>query len=52
MMQFVRSRDEEEIEVPVLIHRRENNPVWPAYTTPNTTIFLGGNAYGIVARQD
>jgi hypothetical protein len=52
MMQFIRSRDEEEAELPLFLHRRENNPVFPAYAAADKIIFAGGNAFGLVARQD
>jgi hypothetical protein len=52
MMRFVQSRDDEETDVPILLHRREKHPVWPAVVTPKEVIFLGGNSSGVVARQD
>jgi hypothetical protein len=52
MMRFVRSRDEEEADLPVFLHRRENNPVFPVYATDDKAIFTRGNAFGLVARQD
>ncbi len=52
LMKFLQSRDEEESEIPILLFLNEAHPVWPAYTSNTSAIMFGGNAYGLVARQD
>lgn len=52
LIKFVQSRDDVEVEVPLLLFLNENHPVWPAYTSNTNSIMFGGNAYGLVARQD
>jgi hypothetical protein len=46
MMQFIRFRDEEETELPLFLHRRENKPVFPAYAAADKIIFAGGTRSG------
>lgn len=48
-MQFIRSRDEEETELPLFLHRRENKRVFPAHAAADKIIFAGGNAFGLEA---
>jgi hypothetical protein len=51
LIQFIRSRDEEEAELPLFVYRRENHPVWPAYTSNTNSIMFGSNAFGLVAQR-
>jgi len=49
---FLRSRDDEETEIPINMHFQESNAHWPAVPDPNSVIFLGGNSFGIVGQRD
>ena len=51
-MQFILSRDDEDTKIPLFLYRRDGNPVFPAYAERDKIVFAGGNAFGIVARQD
>lgn len=42
MVQFVQNRDDAEIDVPIILNRRDQNPVWPAVAERDQIIFLGG----------
>lgn len=52
LMKFIQSRDEEDAEIPLFPYVSENHPVWPAYTSDNSAIMFGRNAYGLVAQRD
>lgn len=51
MMKFVQQNDQAEVELPIILNRRDPHPVWPAVPYGNQVIFLGGSSYGLVAQQ-
>lgn len=50
MMQFIQARDEEEIDVPIMLARRDRHPMWPIVPMNNQIILLAGSSYGLIAR--
>jgi hypothetical protein len=52
LLQFVQSRDDEEIELPLLMGARENHETWPAVPVGNTSILLAGDSFGFVGNRN
>jgi hypothetical protein len=52
MFLFIQSKDQEEIELPIEVFRREGHPAWPAVPDPQGAVFLHGGSYGLIARKD
>lgn len=49
--QFLCSRDDEEVELPLYLSRWEASPVWPAQSTKRNIVLLGGNSFGLVGSR-
>jgi hypothetical protein len=49
---FLRARDDEEVEIPLDLSRRDKHPFWPATATPNNIILLGGDSFGLIGAKD
>ena len=52
MRSYLRKRDDEDAELPIEFWRRDNHPFWPVVATPKSSIMLGGDTFGLVARRD
>jgi hypothetical protein len=52
LLRFARPRDDEEIELPILMNARENLDTWPAVPIGNTSVILAGDSFGYVGSKN
>jgi hypothetical protein len=48
LLNFVQHRDEEEIELPILMRARENHQAWPAVPHGNTLMLMAADSFGFI----
>ncbi len=51
MMNYIQSRDQDEVEVPIVLGLRDPYASWPVVAYGNQFIMLGGASYGVIAQK-
>jgi hypothetical protein len=51
LLQFVRPRDDEEIELPIVMYARDNHEAWPVVPIGNTMMLMGGDSFGFIGNK-
>ena len=51
MFQFMRPRDDDEIELPILVYARDNHEAWPVVPIGNTLMLMAGDSFGFIGRK-
>lgn len=49
---YICENDDDVVDVPIQIYRREAHPVWPALAERGRLIMLAGDTYGLIGRKD
>jgi len=48
---FLCDDDDEEIDVPLWLHRRDRDPLWPATAQPDNLVILAGDSFGLLGAR-
>lgn len=51
LLNFAQHRDEEEIELPILMRARENHQAWPAVPHGNTLMLMAADSFGFIGNK-
>lgn len=51
LLQFAQSKDDQEVELPILIYARDNHEAWPIVPVGNTLMLMAGDSFGFIGNK-
>jgi hypothetical protein len=51
LLQFVRIKDDEEVELPILMYARDGHEAWPVVPSASTLMLMAGDSFGLIGAK-